>query len=210
MPVIGVENWPIQFEVPAPSVAVPNTANETFVPVAVSVKRIGEPPNTEQERPIPELGQTVLADPGPAPVIVNRSDGCAANWMNGLFAARPAPRTIGFPFADSTPSAETTQPAAASTPEGQRANIKAVVFVTSAFQGGPGGIDVVSVLYEMLLRLTVVLPLPDDVFNSPTMVAEAAVTKHKRTSVARATVRTLELLICCLPPPILSCLRRRP
>jgi len=70
MPVIGVENCPIQFELPAPSVAVPNTANETFVPVAVSVKTIGEPANTEQERPIPELGQTVLAAPGPAPAMV--------------------------------------------------------------------------------------------------------------------------------------------
>src|SRR5260370_8389306 len=187
MQVIGVENWPIQFEVPAPSVAVPNTANETFVPVAVSVKRIGEPPNTEQERPIPELGQTVLADPGPAPVIVNRSDGCAANWMNGLFAARPAPRTIGFPFANSTPSAETRQPAAPSTPEGQPANIRTVVFVTSAFQGGPGGISLVSALYEMPLTLTVRVPLPVEGFKSPMILAEATVPKHTRTSARSAT-----------------------
>src|SRR5260370_31304382 len=187
MPGIGCENWPSEFEVPAPSVAVPNPANEAFVHVAVSVKRIGEPPNTEQERPIPELGQTVLADPGPAPVIVNRSDGCAANWMNGLFAARPAPRTIGFPFANSTPSAETRQPAAPSTPEGQPANIRTVVFVTSAFQGGPGGIDVVSVLYEMLLRLTVVVPLPDEVFKSPMILAEPTVPKPTRTNPRTAT-----------------------
>src|SRR5260370_36280608 len=120
--------------------------------------------------------------------------------MNGLFDARPATRTIGFPFANSTPSAEIRQPAAPSTSEGQPANIKAVVFVTSAFQGGPGGIDVVSVLYEMLLRLTVVLPLPDDVFNSPTMVAEAAVTKHKRKNAARAAGRALDPLILCVPP----------
>src|SRR5258708_55393 len=182
MAVIGVENCPIQFEVPAPSVAVPFTAKETLVPVAASVKTIGEPANTEQESPIlTKPVQFVFADPGPAPVRGYRTDGCAANWMNGLFAAKPAPKTIGLLFANSTPSAETRQPAAPSTPEGQPANIRTVVFVTSAFHGGPGGIDVVSVLNAMLLSVTVVVPLPHDVFKSPTMVPEAALTNHQRT-----------------------------
>src|SRR5260370_37727781 len=108
--------------------------------------------------------------------------------MNGLFDARPATRTIGFPFANSTPSAEIRQPAAPSTPEGQPANIRTVVFVTSAFQGGPGGIDVVSVLYEMLLRLTVVVPLPDEVFQSQMILAEVTVPKTTRTTSRNPTV----------------------
>src|SRR5713226_1215020 len=182
MPAIGVENTPIQFVVPAPSVTVPATASEALVPpIAVRVQTIGEPAKAEQESPIlTKAGQFVFADPGPSEAMVYRIDGCAANWMNGLLGARPAPRTIGLLSASSTPSDETKHPAAPSTPEGQPANVRAVVFATWASHGGPGGIDVVSVLNVMLLSLNVVVPLPDEIFKSPTTLAEATIAKNNR------------------------------
>src|SRR5260370_1350805 len=112
MPVIGVESSPIQFDVPAPSVTVPVIESPTLVPTAVAVRMIGKPAKTKQKWPIATPPQIVLADPAPNAEMVYRIDGCAANWMNGLFAAKPAPATIGLLFASSTPSAETRQPAA--------------------------------------------------------------------------------------------------
>src|SRR6266567_5492991 len=209
MPVMGVENCPIQLEgPPTPSVTVPNAVSDTFVPVALRVNRIGEPAKTTQDCPRVNAAQFVVT-PAVVPnaVMVYRTDGCAANWMKGLFEAKPPPATIGLLFANSTPSPETRQPGDPSTPEAQPANIKAVVLLTSAFHGGPGGIDVVSVVNVMLLSVTVVVPLPDDVFNSPTTVAEAIVAKHSSTSVARAAAGTRDALIFSVPPPIRSCLR---
>src|SRR5258708_33402243 len=202
MPVIGVENCPIQFETPAPSVTVPFSPSETLVPVAPRVKTIGEPANIEQESPmLTKALQFVFSDPGPRLRTVYRIGACEipfpANWINGLLAASPAPSTIACPFANSTPSAglkapEFRQPGAPSTPDEQPANCRDVVCATSLFHGGPDGLAPVSGLKTMLLSVTVTVPVPDVVFNSPVTAAVAAVIKDNKTRADIAVVGGLE------------------
>lgn len=205
MPAIDSENWPVQFETPAPSVTVPLAARDTFVPAAVRVRIKGEPANMEHESPGSTTApQFVFADPAPKLVTVYRMVACVipfpANWMNGLLGPKPAPATIGVLFAISTASAgvnapESRQPAVPRTPLGQPANVSVVVFVTSPFHGGPGGSDAVFVLNVMLASVTVMVPLPDETFKFPMTVAKLTATKHNKTRLARAALSTGTALI---------------
>src|ERR1700676_4849881 len=67
---------------------------------------------------------------------------------------------------------ESRHPAVPSTPLGQPAKVMSVPEATSAFQGGPAGVELVSGLKLTLLRVTVTVP-PDPVFRSPMIVADA-------------------------------------
>jgi len=170
---------------------------------------IGEPAKTEQESPgfTNEL-QFVFAEPLPNPDIVYWIVTCAvpfpANVMNGLFGPNPELALIVAPFASKTASdgvkaPESRHPTAPSVPL-QPWNINDVVFDTSAFHGGPAGFPAVLVLNVILVSVTAVVPLPDDVFKSPTTVADAIVTKHSKISVARGA-GPLKALIRVFPPP---------
>ena len=70
------------------------------------------------------------------------------------------------------PSETERQPAEPRTPEGQPANVRLVPFATSAFQGGPGGVEERSGSKLTLDSVMVIVPA-EPVFKSPTTAADA-------------------------------------
>src|ERR1700730_17804893 len=111
-----------------------------------------------------------------------------ANCKKGLLGLNPALRTIGFPLATRTASAELNgaalrHPAAPSTPLGHPANFKVVPLATSAFHGGPGGSELGSVLKTIELNVNVTVP-PDPVSSFPVTSADAEVASSNTTTAA--------------------------
>jgi len=135
----------------------------------------------------------VFVEPGPIASRLKVRLGWAAK-VRKLFSPIDAAVTGLF---TSIASVADRHPGELSTPDEQPTKLRLVPFPTSAFHGGPGGVDEGSRLNVTELIVTVTVP-PDPVFKLPMMLAEAFETISKppaRTATGAKTSRKFPKVI---------------
>src|SRR5438552_2165365 len=93
------------------------------------------------------------------------------------------------------PSETERQPAEPSTPDAQPAKVRLAPFATSAFQGGPGGVEERSGSKLTLDSVIVIVPA-EPVFKSPTTAADATAPNDATASHARRRITVTRRCIC--------------